>query len=86
MQQDNDLSCLDKLIADLGGSNDAARQSSGPCKLLLEHLHGARRNLLGSMSGEYSLSLKQATESIACISDKSARAELKKTLQSLNHN
>jgi len=74
------------MIADLGGSNDAARQSSGPCELLLEHLHGARRNLLGSMSGEYRLSLKQAAESIACISDKSARAEFKKTLQSLSNN
>lgn len=86
MQQDEDLKHLDKLIAGLGGSDDAGRRSSGPCKLLLEHLQAARRNLLGSMAGEYSLSLNQATESITCITDKNARAELKMALRSLSNN
>lgn len=83
MQQDKDLVCLDELIAEFGGSNDAEMQSRGPCDLLLEHLQAARRDLLGSMPGEYSLSLGQAKESTACISGKSARTRTKKTLQSL---
>jgi len=82
MQQE-DLKCLDELIADLGGSSDAGRRSKGPCDLLLEHLQAARRDLLGSMPGEYSLSLQQAKESVACISDKSARIEIKKILRTL---
>jgi hypothetical protein len=83
MQQEKDLKCLDELIADLGGSNDAGRRSRGPCDLLLEHLQAARRDLLGSMPGEYSLSLQQAKESVACISDKSARIKTKKILRNL---
>jgi hypothetical protein len=83
MPQDKDLKCLDELVADLGGSNDAGTRSRGPCDLLLEHLQAARRNLLGSMPGEYSLSLQQAKESVACISDKSARTAIKKRLRSL---
>jgi hypothetical protein len=81
MQQD--LTCLDELIADLGGSSDAGRRSGSPCDLLLEHLDAARRNLLGSMPGEYRLSLQQAKDALACISDKNKRAEIKKKLQSL---
>ena len=83
-QQDEDLKCLDKLIADFGGSSDAGQRSRGPCDLLLEHLQAARRYLLGSMPGEYSLSLQQAKESVAyCILDKNARAETKRILRSL---
>ena len=78
MQQDEDLKCLDEMIADLGGSHDAA-----PCDLLLEHLQAARRYLLGSMPGEYSLCLQQASESVALIPDKIARIERKKILRRL---
>jgi hypothetical protein len=83
MQKYKDLKCLDELIADLGGSNDAGRRSKGPCDLLLEHLQAARRDLLGSMPSEYSVSLQQAKDSVACISDKNARTEIKKILLSL---
>lgn len=82
MQQDRDLKCLDQLISDLGGA-DNGTQSNGPCGLLLEHLQAARRHVLGSMRNEYSLSLEQAKESVACISDKSARTKMKGNLQNL---
>jgi hypothetical protein len=83
MQRDKDhLKCLDELIVDLGGA-DTGTQSKGPCALLLEHLQAARRDLLGSMPGEYSLSLQQARESVACIPDKSARTKTKRILRSL---
>ena len=42
MQQDEDLKCLEDLIADLGGA-DTGMQSKSPCGLLLEHLQAARR-------------------------------------------
>jgi hypothetical protein len=83
MAQDNDLKCLEKLIADLGGVNNSGLRSRGPCGLLLEHLEAARRNLLGSMPGEYGLSLNQAKESIACISDNRARSDVKESLSRL---
>ena len=82
MQQDKELKCLDQLISGLGGA-DNGTQSVGPCGLLLEHLQAARRHVLGSMRGEYGLSLEQAKESIGCISDKSARTKMKGDLQSL---
>jgi hypothetical protein len=56
MPQDNGLKGLDKLIADLGGA-DMGMQTTSPFRLLLEHLQAARRDLLGSMSGEYRASL-----------------------------
>ena len=83
MQPDQDLKCLDELIADLGGSSDAGRESGGSCNLLLEHLQAARRDLLGSMPGEYRLSLQLAKESLACISDRSVRATTREKLLSL---
>jgi hypothetical protein len=82
MQQDKDLIRLTELIADLGGTVTGMR-SLGPCGLLLEHLQAARRDLLGSMRGEYLMSLTQAIESVVCISDKSLRAGTKKILQNL---
>jgi hypothetical protein len=82
VQQDKELKCLDELIAGLGGADNGA-QSTGPCGLLLEHLQAARRHVLGSMRGEYRLSLEQAKESVACISDKSARTKMKGDLQTL---
>ncbi len=82
MQHDNDLKCLDELIAGLGGA-DMGLQSRGPSGLLLEHLQAARRDLLGSITGEYRLSLQQAKESIASILDRSSRIEMKNRLQSL---
>ncbi len=81
MQQDYDLKRIDKLIADLGGFSVAGR-SRGPFDLLLEHLQGARRSLLGSMKAEYGANLRQAKESLPYI-PKSARSEIKKLLQSL---
>jgi hypothetical protein len=76
------LECLDELIADLGGA-DAGTRSKGPCGLLLEHLQAARRDLLGSMPGEYALSLRQAVESASCISDKNARIGIRTRIRSL---
>ena len=70
------------MIADLGGT-DTSTHSPGSCGLLLEHLQAARRDLLGSMLKEYSLSLQQAKESVACISGKLARAKATKILSSL---
>ena len=80
--QEDDLKCLDGLIIDLGGA-DSGKQSKSPCGLLLEHLQAARRDLLGSMPGGYGLSLHQAEESVACISDRGARTEMKNTLRAL---
>jgi hypothetical protein len=82
MQRNKTLNCLDALIFDVGGA-DHGKQSAGSCGLLLEHLQAARRDLLGSMPGGYSLSLHEAEESLACISNKSARAEMKKALRAL---
>jgi hypothetical protein len=84
IQSGDDLKSLDELIAGLGGANGGT-QSTGPCGLLVEHLQAARRSLLGSMRGEYGLSLEQAKESVACISDKNSRANAKATLESLIH-
>ena len=83
MQPQQDLKCLDELIADLGGASDPAKQSGGSCDLLLEHLQAARRDLLGSMPDEYRLNLQQAKESLACISGRSAQAKTRATLLSL---
>jgi len=83
MQQDKDLKSLDELLASLGGSDDRGKQSAGPCGLLLEHLRGARSNLLGSMFNEYRASLRDAKESVTCIADKSARSNTSKALQGL---
>jgi hypothetical protein len=82
MQPNNDLKSLDDMIAGLGGAV-SGRQTTGPCGLLLEHLEAARRGLLGSMRGEYSLSLEQARESVACIPDKQSRTNTRATLQGL---
>jgi len=78
MHQDEDLKILDEMIADLAGSSDAATFD-----LLLEHLQAARRYLLGSMPGEYSLCLQQARESLACIPERVAGTETKKILRYL---
>jgi hypothetical protein len=78
VQQDQDLKSLDELIAELGGS-----KSGGASDLLFEHLRAARRNLLGSMPGEYGLSLKQAIESTACFPDKTFRNGIRNRLRSL---
>jgi hypothetical protein len=74
VRQDEDLKCLERLIRDFGGSS---------CDLLREHLQAARRDLLGSMRGEYLASLQFAKESVSCIADKGVRAETTKILQSL---
>ena len=81
-RQDRDLKCLDGLIANFGGT-DNVTQSQGPCRSLLEHLQAARRNLLGSMPGEYSLSLELARESVVDVPGKAARTEIKKILRTL---
>ena len=83
MQRDQDLKNLADLIAELGGSSDTGRRSGGSCDLLLEHLDAARRNLLGAMPGEYSLSLREAKESIACIADKNVRDRIRQRLENL---
>jgi hypothetical protein len=82
MPQDHDRKSLDELIAILGGA-DTGAHSPGPSGLLLEHLQAARRDLLGSITGEYRFSLQQAKESVTSIPDKSARTEMKRRLQSL---
>jgi len=82
MRQDKDLKSLDELIAGLGGA-DFGAQSMGPCGLLLEHLQAARRDLLGSMPGEYGLSLRQAKEFVGCIHDKGARTKTQEALEAL---
>jgi len=82
MRPDKHLECLDDLIADLGGS-DASTHSKSPYGLLIEHLQAARRDLLGSMRAEYGLSLRQATESVTCISDNRARSKTKGALRRL---
>ena len=82
MRQNEDLKCIDQLIAGIGGTAPGAI-SEGRCGLLLEHLRAARRGLLGSMRKEYGLSLRQAKESVACIADKNARTETKRALGNL---
>jgi hypothetical protein len=82
MRQDQDLKSLDELIAGLGGA-DFGVESYGPCGLLLEHLQAARRDLLGSMPGEYGLSLRQAKEFVGCILDKGVRTKTRETLEAL---
>jgi hypothetical protein len=83
VRQNDDLKCLDGLIAGFGGSYDAGTRSTGSCELLLEHLRSARRDLLGSMRGEYLSNLQFAQDSLSCIPYKILRAETKKTLQGL---
>jgi len=82
MHQDRDLKCLDELIAQVGGV-DIGMRSEGPCGSLSEHLRAARQDLMGSMPGEYKLSLELAKGSVACIVDKDGRTKVKKTLQGL---
>jgi hypothetical protein len=82
MQHDKGLKYLDKLIADLGGAASGT-QSESRRGLLLEHLQAARRDLLGSMPGEYGLSLQQAAASLDCIHDKNDRNETKRALRRL---
>ncbi len=82
MQQDDDLKSLDQLIATLGGA-DTGAQSPGPSGLLLEHLQAARRDLLGSITGEYRFSLNEAKGSVSSILDETARTEMKRRLQTL---
>jgi hypothetical protein len=82
MQPAHDLKSLDDLIAGLGGDS-SGMQTTGPCGLLMEHLQAARRGLLGSMRGDYAVSLEQAKESLACISDRNSRVSTKATLQGL---
>lgn len=82
MRCDKDLKCLDELIAGLSGA-DSGTQGEDRYGLLTEHLQAARRDLLGSMPGEYSLSLQQAGQSAGCISGKSDRNDLRNTLRSL---
>jgi hypothetical protein len=87
MQQENQtsgstLKTVDKMIAQLGGT-DLSKRGEGPCGLLLEHLRAARTALLGAMQSQYSLSLEQAVESIACIPSKLTRGEIKASLESL---
>lgn len=81
MRPANGLESLDELIADLGGGASAGTQSSGPCKLLLEHLRSARTSFLGSMPGEYRSSLEEACESAACITDRTRQNALKQRLK-----
>jgi hypothetical protein len=83
MQQDEDLKSIDTLLASLGGSDDPGKKSGGPCGLLLEHLRGARNNLLGARLNEYRASLRDARESSSCIVDKGSRGETNKALQAL---
>lgn len=82
MEAKADIKRLDELIATIGGDGTGTR-SAGPCELLLEHLEAARRDLLGSMSGEYRVSLQLAKESISCIFDKSTRTAVKDSLRNL---
>jgi hypothetical protein len=80
--QSANLQSLDDLIAHIGG-DEIGTQSAGPCRLLMEHIQAARRNLLGSRRGEYRSSLRFAKESVACIPGKDSRAETTKVLQGL---
>jgi hypothetical protein len=73
MSKDEDIQRIDRLIGDFGGSGF----------LFLEHLHAARRFRLSSALGEYSLSLRQAKESVGCIPDKAARADAMTALRNL---
>jgi hypothetical protein len=85
MQQSADLKSLDELIAKLGGV-ESGSQSPGLFGLLLEHMQGARRGLMGSMRAEYRSNLQFARESVACIPGKTARDEATNTLQGLIDN
>ena len=82
MRPANSLEILDDMIAGLRGAN-AGTQSSGPCKLMLEHLRSARTSFLGSMPGEYRSSLEEARESAVCITDKTRQTAIKQQLQSM---
>jgi hypothetical protein len=82
VQPDQRLQCLDELIAGIGGA-DSGTQSEGQSELLLEHLQAARRDLRGSMPGEYGLSLQQAEEAAGSISNKNDRNEMRKALRTL---
>jgi|GEM_PF-3041994 len=84
MQRDKDVKLLDGLIAGLGGS-DEGMKTPGTSGLLIEHLREARSNLMGSMRAEYGLNLDQAKSSLACVTDKTKRADVKETLAGLIH-
>jgi hypothetical protein len=77
------LKSIEQLILEVGGAGDAGKESKNPHGLLLEHLRAARTSFLGSMSGEYRSSLKEAKESAACIADKNTQRDIKKRLQTL---
>jgi hypothetical protein len=76
------LKCLDELITGLRGT-DAGERSMGSQGLLSEHLLAARRNLLGSMPGEYRLSLREAKKSVDCMAAGTARIKATNSLQGL---
>lgn len=79
MDDATNLGSLNEMIASLGGADTGAHSDRG-YGLLMEHLQAARRDLLGAMGGEYGLSLEQARESAANISDTGARTKIQKTL------
>jgi hypothetical protein len=77
---DSDLRSLEGLIARLGSANGQGRHSG---ELLLEHLAAARRYRLGAMHNEYGFSLQQASDSVNCLPEASARKHASEVLHSL---
>src|SRR3954469_12541680 len=67
MLQTSELKKLDRLI------DEVSSPAESQCELLREHLESARTYLLGSMTEEYTLSLRLANETLNCISDESRR-------------
>src|SRR5437764_14242015 len=67
MLQTSELKKLDQLI------DEVSTPVESECELLREHLESARTYLLGSMTEEYTLSLRLANETLNCISDESRR-------------
>ncbi len=82
MLKNDDFVRLEKLIASMSQPAEASRNSNGYA-LLRENLQAARRSFLGSMHAEYRGNLRDAIASRSCIADKTARLEMKKTLQDL---
>lgn len=84
VQSADNLGRLDALIATYSVPiSSTGSNTRGPCDLLVERLQAARRCLLGNMTFEYEMNLKQAVGSLDCISEKTQLTHVRRELEHL---
>jgi hypothetical protein len=71
MVQEETLSRLDDLLANL------EHEHNPDCRMLREHLQGARSYLLGAMPAEYKLNLRLAEHVLGCVGNEELRQKLR---------